>query len=63
MLTVHHLNFSRSTWVLWLREQIGRDYRLQTDIRTPGFAALQSLSAVHPLTNGCNGRKAPQLAP
>jgi glutathione S-transferase len=49
MLTVDHLNFSRSTRVLWLIEEIGLDYRLETRTRTLGFAAPESLRAVDPL--------------
>lgn len=49
MITVHHLNFSRSTRVIWLLEELGLDYRLVRHARTPGFAAPQSLRAVHPL--------------
>ena len=50
MLTVHHLNNSRSQRVLWLLEELGVDYevrRYDRDIRT--LLAPPSLRAVHPL--------------
>jgi glutathione S-transferase len=49
MLTLHHLNFSRSTRVIWLLEELQLDYRLEAHSRTPGFAAPDSLRLVHPL--------------
>ncbi|WP_298687522.1 glutathione S-transferase [uncultured Sphingomonas sp.] len=49
MLTLHHLNFSRSTRVLWLLEELGIDYDLVRYERTPGFRAPETLKAVHPL--------------
>jgi len=49
MVTVHHLNLSRSTRVLWLLEEIGAPYRIVTHVREPGFRAPASLRAVHPL--------------
>ena len=50
MITVHHLNNSRSQRVLWLLEELGLDYtvvRYQRDPRT--LLAPPSLRAVHPL--------------
>lgn len=50
MLTVHHLNNSRSQRVLWLLEELGLDYRLecyQRDAETS--LAPPELLAVHPL--------------
>jgi glutathione S-transferase len=50
MITVHHLNNSRSQRVLWLLEELGLDYtviRYQRDSRT--MLAPPSLRAVHPL--------------
>jgi len=50
MVTVHHLNHSRSQRVLWLLEEIGVPYeirRYQRDART--MFAPESLKAVHPL--------------
>jgi glutathione S-transferase len=49
MITLHHLNFSRSTRVLWLLEELGIDYDLVRYERTPGFRAPETLSEVHPL--------------
>ena len=49
MIIVHHLNFSRSTRVLWLLEELALPYRIRFHQRTPGFRAPDSLKAVHPL--------------
>jgi glutathione S-transferase len=50
MITVHHLNNSRSQRVLWLLEELGVDYevkRYERDART--MRAPAALRAVHPL--------------
>ena len=50
MITVHHLNDSRSQRVLWLLEEIGVPYevkRYQRDART--MLAPPALKAIHPL--------------
>jgi glutathione S-transferase len=50
MITVHHLNNSRSQRVLWLLEELGVPYevkRYQRDAKT--MLAPESLRAVHPL--------------
>ena len=50
MITVHHLNNSRSQRVLWLLEELGVDYRIvryQRDAKT--MLAPPELRAVHPL--------------
>jgi len=49
MITLHHLNFSRSTRALWLLEELGIDYDLVRYERTPGFRAPEALKEVHPL--------------
>lgn len=49
MITVHHLNFSRSSRVLWLLEELGLDYELISYRRDAGFRAPPELKAVHPL--------------
>jgi glutathione S-transferase len=49
MIILHHLNFSRSTRVLWLLEELGLDYQLVHYQRGAGFRAPESLKAVHPL--------------
>jgi glutathione S-transferase len=50
MITVHHLNNSRSQRVLWLLEELGLEYevkRYQRDAKT--MLAPRELRAVHPL--------------
>src|ERR1039458_9837616 len=50
MLTVHHLNNSRSQRIVWLMEELGLDYeivRYQRDVTTN--LAPPELKAVHPL--------------
>jgi len=50
MLTVHHLNNSRSQRVLWLLEELGVEYELvRHDRDTKTMLAPPSLKAVHPL--------------
>ncbi|WP_028672290.1 glutathione S-transferase [Saccharospirillum impatiens] len=50
MLTVHHLEKSRSHRVLWLLEELGLEYALKTYQRHPRtFLAPAELKAVHPL--------------
>jgi glutathione S-transferase len=49
MLTVHHLNNSRSQRVLWLLEELGVPYELVRYQRGPDLRAPASLRAVHPL--------------
>lgn len=49
MVVVHHLDFSRSTRVLWLLEEIGIAYEVVPHFREPGFRAPASLRAVHDL--------------
>mgnify|MGYP005643376437 CR=1 FL=1 len=50
MLTVHHLNNSRSQRVLWLLEELGVDYKIESYQRDPvtNLAPL-ALEAIHPL--------------
>jgi len=50
MLTLHHLNDSRSQRILWLLEEIGMPYELKRYQRDPKtrLAPLE-LAAVHPL--------------
>src|SRR3954469_15902956 len=50
MLTLHHLNDSRSQRILWLLEELGTPYQLkqyQRDAKTR--LARRGLEAVHPL--------------
>ncbi|HLS57633.1 MAG TPA: glutathione S-transferase [Zeimonas sp.] len=50
MITVHHLNNSRSQRVLWLLEELGADYEIVRYERDPKtMLAPASLRAVHPL--------------
>ncbi len=49
MITVHHLNNSRSQRVLWLLEELGLDYEIKFYQRQPNMLAPASLRAVHPL--------------
>ena len=50
MITVHHLNNSRSQRVLWLLEELGVAYRIERYRRDPQtLLAPPELRAVHPL--------------
>ncbi|HEY4073301.1 MAG TPA: glutathione S-transferase [Herbaspirillum sp.] len=50
MITVHHLNNSRSQRVLWLLEELGLEYQVQHYQRNPvTMLAPSSLRAIHPL--------------
>lgn len=50
MITVHHLNNSRSQRVLWLLEELGAQYRIKRYRRDPKtMLAPKSLRKVHPL--------------
>ncbi|GAA3951305.1 glutathione S-transferase [Allohahella marinimesophila] len=63
MITVHHLNNSRSQRILWLLEELGIDYEVKRYERDPKtMAAPASLKKVHPLgkspviTDDANGQ-------
>ena len=49
MLTVHHLNNSRSQRVLWLLEELGVLYEIVRYQRQPDMRAPPELRAIHPL--------------
>ena len=50
MITVHHLENSRSQRILWLLEELGLDYRVERYLRDPKtMLAPPELRAVHPL--------------
>ena len=49
MLTLHHLNNSRSQRVLWLLEELGVPYEIKHYQRGPDMLAPKELRAVHPL--------------
>lgn len=50
MITLHHLNNSRSQRILWLLEELGLDYKIEFYERDPKtILAPDSLKKVHPL--------------
>jgi glutathione S-transferase len=49
MITVHHLNNSRSQRVLWMLEELGVPYEIVRYERLPNMLAPPALKAVHPL--------------
>ena len=49
MLTVHHLNNSRSQRVLWLLEELGVPYEIKRYQRMSNMLAPPQLRAIHPL--------------
>jgi glutathione S-transferase len=50
MITLHHLNHSRSQRILWLLEELNVDYEIKRYDRDPvTIRAPKSLKAVHPL--------------
>lgn len=49
MLTLHHLETSRSSRILWLLETLGLDYKLVMHKRGPDMRAPDALKQVHPL--------------
>jgi glutathione S-transferase len=50
VITVHHLNNSRSQRVLWLLEELGLEYEVKRYQRNPQtMLAPPELRAVHPL--------------
>jgi glutathione S-transferase len=49
MVTVHHLNNSRSQRVLWLLEELGLPYEIIRYQRQPNMLAPPELRAIHPL--------------
>lgn len=58
MLTVHHLNNSRSQRVLWLLEELGVPYEVKRYERDPKtMLAPPELRAVHPLGKSPEGRQ------
>jgi glutathione S-transferase len=48
MLTVHHLNFSRSSRVLWLVEELQVPYEVKRYERDSSFRAPAALKKLHP---------------
>ena len=49
MITVHHLNDSRSQRILWLMEELGLPYEIKRYQRLPTRLAPPELAAIHPL--------------
>jgi glutathione S-transferase len=49
MITVHHLNDSRSQRILWLLEELGLPYEIRHYQRLPTRLAPPELAAIHPL--------------
>lgn len=49
MLTVHYLEKSRAHRILWLLEELGLDYRVETYKRGADYRAPEALKRVHPL--------------
>lgn len=49
MLTLHHLEKSRSFRIVWALEELGTEYQLQLYRRQPSFAAPDELKQIHPL--------------
>src|ERR1043165_872492 len=47
MITVYHLTRSRSERIVWLLEELGVDYRMESFRPEPNNAAPASLKAVH----------------
>ena len=49
MITVHHLNNSKSRRIVWLLEELGLDYQLEFYTREPTLAAPPAMRDIHPL--------------
>lgn len=49
MLTLHHLEHSRSIRILWALEELGIDYQLKYYKRLPSMSAPPELKKIHPL--------------
>lgn len=50
MIKIHHLNFSRSTRIIWLMEELDQPYELVPHTRDPAtFRSPPTLDQVHPL--------------
>jgi glutathione S-transferase len=49
MITVHHLNDSRSQRILWLMEELGLPYEIRRYQRLPTRLAPPELAAIHPV--------------
>ena len=49
MITIYHLESSRSERIVWLMEELGLPYDLQIFPRSPNGAAPDALKAMQPL--------------
>ncbi|UIZ57700.1 glutathione S-transferase [Acinetobacter sp. SCLZS86] len=49
MITLHHLDQSRSFRILWALEELGLDYDIKFYHRQPNFSAPHELKLIHPL--------------
>jgi len=50
MITLHHLNKSRSKRIIWLLEELGVDYQIKPYLRdSVSFLAPPELKSIHPL--------------
>src|SRR6516164_2739900 len=49
MLTIYHLEAPRSGRIIWLAEELGLEYKLETFKRTPQRMAPPEYKALHPL--------------
>ncbi|OTG63864.1 glutathione S-transferase family protein [Acinetobacter silvestris] len=49
MITLHHLEQSRSLRIIWALEELGVEYQIKYYKRLPTFAAPPELKKVHPL--------------
>ena len=50
MLTLHHLEQSRSFRILWALEELEQDYQIQYYKRLPTYAAPPELKQIHPVS-------------
>jgi hypothetical protein len=49
MISVHHLECSRSFRILWALEELGLDYDIHYYQRLPNYSAPETLKCIHPL--------------
>lgn len=49
MITIHHLENSRSERMIWLMEELGLPYELQRFARDPSMKAGEAYRALHPM--------------
>jgi glutathione S-transferase len=50
VIKIHHLNYSRSTRIIWLMEELSEPYEIVPHSRNPNtFRSPQTLEQVHPL--------------